>query len=229
MDTRNCAMKQKILNLESALRSYDRVLLLDDTAIIREDTPDVFKAIPNSMIGGVSESHAEHLANAETLQRMCKYYNVQRQGEKDYGSVIINTGVLLLSREYHYEMFFGGFNSKFDPDINPHLSGDQGYINAMLQSKIKNWEVEVADLGFRFNYIGSFENMNKHKIAFKAEQAYIVHATTGLLLVETKEGLDEEQINIGLRRFHLATGMEVVTMRTEYLEGLDEKWRSIHL
>jgi len=223
LDSRNCAMKQKLLNLESALREYDRVLQLDDTVLIRGDTPDLFEGVPPEMIGGVSESHIDHTSSRETLERMCSYYGVKRQGDQDFGTVIVNSGVLLLSREHHYEMFFGkGVERKkdrvFDPDVNPYLSGDQGYINAVLQFQVHDWAAQVADLGFRFNYIGSLENVNKHKVAFTAQASYFVHATSGLLLKETAEG-----------HYELATGHEVVTMRTDYLEGLDSRWKSAGL
>ena len=90
---RNCAMKQKLLNLESALREYDRVLLLDDTVLIRGDTPDLFEGVPPEMIGGVSESHTDHTSSRETLEMMCSYYGVKvRRGSVERGVECLQTG-----------------------------------------------------------------------------------------------------------------------------------------
>ena len=58
------------------------------------------------------------------------------------------------------------------------LHWDQGFLNAMRLAL----GAPLADLGFAFNFVGSFETNNKPRRPFPAEDAYMVHATTGLLL-----------------------------------------------
>ena len=182
---------------------------------------------------------------------MCNFYNVT--ASLAFNSVIINSGVLLVTQKSHYELFFGSHTpyKEHETPINGHLQGgknvrpkfsfalnsgfvsnaikspplrlallvpDQGYFNAMLHLSLHAFPTQLYDLGFKYNYIGSFENVNKKRVSFRSKDAYIVHATTGVLLVGVVHGE-------GYDRYKLAEGMEVVTIRTDYLSGVDELWK----
>ena len=51
----NCAKAFKLIVLRSALRKYKRVLVLDDTVVVRKDAPDVFDLVPVVALGAAVE------------------------------------------------------------------------------------------------------------------------------------------------------------------------------
>ena len=56
---------------------------------------------------------------------------------------------------------------------------DQGFLNAMRVA----YEAPLADLGYAFNYVGSFLTANAASRPFESPaDAFFVHGTTGLLL-----------------------------------------------
>ena len=199
------------------------MLLLDDTTLIRGDTPDLFSAVPPSAIGAVVESRTrEFQENVALVANMCSFYGVAPNPAFD--DVVINSGVLLTSSKHHYNLLFGPgtpYKSHETP-INGHIYGDQAYVNAMLHTSLYDFPSQLLNLGFGYNYIGSFENINRRKVSFASKDAYVVHATTGVLLskISTEGGYD---------RYILADGMETVNVRANYLKELDKAWRDNNL
>ena len=96
----------------------------------------------------------------------------------------------------------------------------QGYLNAALNGH----KIPVTDYGYRYNYVGSFENMNRHKLDLRAEEAYVVHATTGLLFdeveVEAASGETEEWTS-----YRAIVGDEANRKREVWLREVDGKWK----
>ena len=64
------------------------------------------------------------------------------------------------------------------------LHWDQGYLNAM---RLK-YEVPLVDLGYAFNWVGSFHSTNAKTRRFPAFDAFFVHGTTGLFLPHLERG-----------------------------------------
>ena len=58
------------------------------------------------------------------------------------------------------------------------LHWDQGFLNAQRA----RYDVPLANLGYPFNYVGSFETTNVDRRPFHATDAFFVHGTTGLLM-----------------------------------------------
>ena len=65
-----------------------------------------------------------------------------------------------------------------DAPLERSLHWDQGFLNAM---RLRD-SAPLADLGYAFNFVGSFETSNKASRPFAAEDAFMVHGTTGLLM-----------------------------------------------
>jgi hypothetical protein len=64
------------------------------------------------------------------------------------------------------------------------LHWDQGYLNAM----VLKLRVPLVDLGYLFNWVGSFASTNAPNAPFPAREAFFVHGTTGLFLPHRERG-----------------------------------------
>ncbi|KAJ8610100.1 hypothetical protein CTAYLR_007106, partial [Chrysophaeum taylorii] len=169
-----CAKRQKLLLATHALNIYERLLLIDDTVAIRRDAPDIFELVPPLALGATLEDvRIRASAEAQTLLALSR---LAHDPDADLGVTSdaswFNSGVLVLSW-LHVPLLA-------DPPLalDPALYWDQAYVNAMRA----RYDVPVATLGYRYNYLGSFETANRDNAPFPARDAYFVHATTGLLM-----------------------------------------------
>jgi len=248
---RDCAMRGKLDAIYETLMIYDRILLVDDTVVIRGDTPNLFEIVPPERIGALVQSDAifGEAENRRQLDEMCEFYGVDN---KDASSTVFNSGVLLLTREYHKSMFRDRFSQV---QTRSELFGDQGYLNAMAHStKQSVYDIEYRCVANeeegsedsyivapslrspfpspsvllsrsltlsinRYNFLGSFETYNLGKLKLSAIEAYIVHATTGLL-----SKFVEIDGNTYLTQMEGDEGMEY---RTKYIDYVDEEWRKL--
>ena len=229
-ESRICSMRHKLTMLRRHLREYDRVLMLDDTVLIREDTPDLFAIVPEGRIGGVLEEYRGEERIRRILDGACEFYGVNRtefSGSSGNKNNVVNTGVLLLSRRHHFDLLFNNGRHWNDEaggvEVEEHLFGDQGYVNAMLQKKEFDFDSSFLDLGPRFNFVGSFENINRNKVDFLAEESYIAHATTGLLL----EYVGDK--GPGLAEYRMMTHEDGIYARRDYLKKIDWTWEQLGL
>lgn len=218
---RDCSMRAKLDAMKQGLENFDRVLLVDDTVLIRGDTPDLFSLVPEDMIGAAlqtDEIFGEE-TNDEQMRSMQDFYGVdegeggnRRDDRQDGGNrrQVFNSGVMVLTSSHHLPMFSeldGGVETRSD------LFGDQGYLNAMAARH----GVGVFDVGYKYNFVGSFETYNVHQITLRKYDAYIVHATTGLLskFVEIEGRVYLTQME----------GQEATDFRTEYINDIDKEWK----
>jgi len=213
-------MLMKLKALREGFKEYDRVLLLDDTTLVRGDTANLFQVVPEEVVGGVYEEYRGEAIEAKILNDMWQYYGVGG-GLKPGGGHVVNTGVLLLSKKHHYDMLFnnGIWSDQHYVKVKTELFGDQGYVNAMMVKEWGwDWGGHVMNLGPRFNFVGSFENVNRMKVDFAREESYIIHATTGLFM---KFMGDEGG---GFEKYVMINDDEGVKLREKYMKEIDEKW-----
>ncbi|GMI33991.1 hypothetical protein TeGR_g10249, partial [Tetraparma gracilis] len=172
-----CSMRAKLGRLSQLLTEYDRVAIVDDTALIRGDAPDLFDLVPPDMLGGTIEGPEIRPAGERELflTAACEKYTPAADcsaAAKD--GVVVNTGFLILSKEVADDLFgphrTGGAEDGWGIDIDLDLYGDQGYINALLNSP-ESVGRGVVDLGYEFNYVGSLETTNRDRIELRAADA----------------------------------------------------------
>ena len=108
MDFRDCAMLSKIAALRDALDEYERVLLVDDTVLIRGDARDLFEIVAVENIGATVQTDAMFgkEENERQVREMCGYYNVSSGAGLTPSSRVFNSGILLLS-DVHMSLFDG--------------------------------------------------------------------------------------------------------------------------
>ena len=73
-----CAKAFKLIVLRSALRKYRRVLVLDDTVVVRKDAPDVFDLVPVVALGAtVKDPRVRKPEEAkQSLEISCLRYGI---------------------------------------------------------------------------------------------------------------------------------------------------------
>ena len=136
--------------LRSALRKYKRVLVLDDTVVVRKDAPDVFDLVPVVALGATVEDPRVRKPEEakQSLEISCLRYGIPCNTEEAW----FNSGVLVASWPQL------GMVETLPPwdSFERVLHWDQGYLNAM---RLK-YEVPLVDLGYAFNWVGSFHSTN---------------------------------------------------------------------
>lgn len=168
-----CAKGHKLVALRGALERYSRVLLLDDTVAIRNDAPNVFDSVPTMALGATVEGAEIRPMKeaAASLSLSCVRYGVKAHTPS--AGTWFNSGVLVASWP-HLSLV----DALPRRALDRVLHWDQGFLNAL---RVK-FRVPLVDLGYAFNYVGSFETSNKGTAPFAAGDAFFVHGTTGLLL-----------------------------------------------
>lgn len=220
--------------LSQLLTEYDRVAIVDDTALIRGDAPDLFDLVPPDMLGGTIEGPEIRPAGERELflTAACEKYTPAADcsaAAKD--GVVVNTGFLILSKEVADDLFgphrTGGAEDGWGIDIDLDLYGDQGYINALLNSP-ESVGRGVVDLGYEFNYVGSLETTNRDRIELRAADAYVVHATTGLMVKEVSQiEIEGAAANRpGYRHYQMLIGDEAFERRRDFLRDVDASWKA---
>ncbi|KAJ1446496.1 nucleotide-diphospho-sugar transferase-domain-containing protein [Pelagophyceae sp. CCMP2097] len=165
-----CAKRLKLVIMRDALQHYQRVLLLDDTVAVRQDAPNLFKVVPAMAIGTTVERREVRPPEAtrNCLVLACLAYNVTPPPAE---GLWFNSGVFVAS--WVHLAMFDEIPSTFRWPLD-----DQWFVNAM---RVRGGHA-LLDLGYAYNYVGSFETTNAQNAPFPAKEAWMVHATTGLLL-----------------------------------------------
>ena len=167
-----CAKRHKLVALRDALAHWSRVLLLDDTVAVRADAPDVFGLVPAVAVGAtVEDARVRPEAEAARALDLARArYGVERPGDGRW----FNSGVVVAS--WAHASLVARLPAV---PLDRALHWDQGFLNAMRVA----YEAPLADLGYAFNYVGSFLTANAASRPFESPaDAFFVHGTTGLLL-----------------------------------------------
>lgn len=150
------------LAIHSLLDRYPRILYVDGDVGINPQCPDLFRIVRNAELGAVCEK-LPYYDRTAVMRKACEYYGVRYSHHHEF----FNTGMMVVSRQQK-EMFAGEAKEKIR-GIGGFL--DQAYLNVMA---LKH-NIQIRDLGFRFNYFGSL--VNKRNKPRRPEEAYIFHAT----------------------------------------------------
>jgi hypothetical protein len=213
-----CSMRSKLIELERLLRIYESVLVVDDTIVLRRDTVDLFAVTGPGKVGGVLEGKTvrSEASKQEFVDAACEFYGFTCASA---GSFVVNTGFYIIPSSAVDVLFPTGAKSVH---IDMRIYGDQGYVNAVLNA---NSGLGVVDWGYSYNYVGSFLNINAHKMGSLKNplDAFAVHATTGLLVKELEQ--DEDEKKKGVKSFEILTGDAAFERRKSFMEGVDEAWR----
>ena len=131
------------------------------------DSPNLFHRVPVTDIGATIEDTRVRPAveNEAFVAMSCLKYGVAAMDDKWW-----NSGVLLLSSE-HIPLL-----EDIPRDMDPLILWDQGFLNARRHSL----GLEVHNLGYEYNYLGSFNGSNQRLRPFDVADAFMVHGTTGL-------------------------------------------------
>jgi len=195
-DANACAKRAKISAAATALASisegglgYTRVILVDDTILVRKDAPDVFDLVPPGSLGAsVEDWRVRDDEETALLMRLSlvKYSDADNlllsaSLTKEYDQILLqtvasdarwfNSGFIVLSQAHSNLLNVQDFDS-----LDFVVLWDQGLLNA----RRRFLDIDLHDLGHDFNWVGSFNGSNAHKRPFEAHEAFVVHATTGL-------------------------------------------------
>lgn len=194
---RECAQRAKLAAARAALGLWKRAALLDDTCLVRADAPDLFDATPAAAVGAVAH---DWRSTPDPDRARLLALSALREGGPPLmaaanaaaGAPWYNTGVLVLTAAHHRAPLL----TPLPAAVDDRLHGDQGVLNARV---LAHAGAEFHDLGWRFNWLGSWHTANADKAPGPVDDAWVVHATTGL----TAYGVDRE----------------------EFLRALDLRWR----
>jgi hypothetical protein len=138
---------QKLPLLSHFLRSYGRVLYLDDDTLVSPATPNLFSAVPCDALGAVVERHKPQNWHAMHWRSACELYGVSARACRPSASLLFNSGVMLLTRTVHAPML----RAWRGENLTCRVLCDQLYLNALLRRE----GGRLHDLREPFNYVGS--------------------------------------------------------------------------
>ena len=169
-DSHSCGKRCKLVAARELLRHYDRLMVLDDTVLVRRDAPDLFVLVPRDHVGAAVEDDAVRSPeeNEALVAMSCLKYDAS---PLDDARAWFNSGVLLLSAPHAATLL-----TKIPPAMDFVVLGEQGFLNAMRHS----CGHPLHNLGYAFNWLGSFNGSNAERRPMNVTDAYMVHATTGL-------------------------------------------------
>lgn len=148
---------------------------------MRGDSPNVFDLVPVVALGATVEDPRVRTPTEarQSLSLSCLRYGVAPPAEAE-NVVWFNSGVVVASWPHL------GLIEALPPahTFERVLHWDQGYLNAM----VLKLRVPLVDLGYLFNWVGSFASTNAPNAPFPAREAFFVHGTTGLFLPHRERG-----------------------------------------
>ena len=165
----------RILQLYDLFEKYDRIISMDSDILIRDDCPDLFKIVPENMVGSVLEDKGSRM-----IDRRQRIQKIQMSfGNADWKTGYINTGVAVFSKE-HRDIF----------KERKKLWFDYGYDDVYLGYWIHKLGFKISELPFQFNHMRCFsEDWNGNPDKFNS---YIIHYAGG--------GFDKSQQLIRIKR-----------------------------
>jgi lipopolysaccharide biosynthesis glycosyltransferase len=150
--TKSADPKWEKMEVYNLFNKYNRIILLDNDLIIRDDCPNLFDIVSDKELGALNEK--KYFQNAEKIKLEAQKYKMEiKKITNDY----YNTGVLVLSRMH---------KSIFKP-INTILGDFNDYFNAVLQRD----KIKMFDLEYKFNRIHYQDNF----VGIPRHDSYIIH------------------------------------------------------
>jgi len=198
LEFHDCVKKSKIGLIGAAASSYSQILYVDDTVMVRKDSPDIFDLVPARNFGATFEKNPTRSAdhNAAFMRMTCLRYSCHSNGT-EYESndnflsnayqdrfdpkTYFNSGVMVISN-HHAPLILSFLASHYVNEAV--IKRDQGFFNILAYVH----GFELTDLGFRFNYLGGFINEDGDRVKqirdlqLSPTEAYFVHLTTGVIV-----------------------------------------------
>jgi len=149
----------RLLMIYDLLEKYDRILHLDTDMIINKDCPNVFKEVPEDMIGIIYED-----VGTRVYDRRNKIQFIQQAwGDVGWKRNYTNAGTFVLSRQ-HKDIFLS-HDGKFW--IGP------GTADLHMSYNIHKYGFKVKELDFRWNHMTMFSELwNNNASRF---DSHIIH------------------------------------------------------
>lgn len=145
------------LQLREYLEKYHRIIFIDTDIIIRPDTPDLFKFVPEGWFGAFNEG--EWMPERfKSLDGCCKELGISAPNFKNQ---YYNTGVLVFEQR-HVDIFVD------PPKFIDHFY-EQSYLNIMLARNL----AKIRNLSTNFNRMSFMDALKATKDHYL--ESYIVH------------------------------------------------------
>ena len=150
----------RTIRIGELLNVYDRILHLDTDMIVNKNVPNIFDLVPEDKIGGVREDVGSR--KGDRIARMADIQN--EYGSIDWQEGYINEGFFLVS-SMHKEIFM--------PHRGTELYATWAYTQSHMNYKIKEFNFEIFDVGYKWNHMGMFsEPWNGNPNRF---ESHIIH------------------------------------------------------
>ena len=149
----------RILEVYNLLSEYDRVLCLDCDMLITKNCPDIFKVVPEDMIGSIYEDKGSRKGD-----RLSRINQIQRSfGDVGWRGNYTNAGTFILSKE-HRDIFL---------PVNGKYWNDRGSVDVHLSYNIHKYGFKVYELEYKWNHMTMFSELwNNNANRF---DSYIIH------------------------------------------------------
>ena len=145
------------LQLKDYLNEYHRILYIDTDIIVRPDTPDLFKWVPEGWFGAFNEGEWM-IERFKALDGACKELGLSAPNFKNQ---YYNTGVLLFEQR-HQDVFI-------EPPLYIDNFYEQTYLNIMIARKL----CKIRNLSSSFNRMSFMDSMKLTKDHYL--ESHIVH------------------------------------------------------
>jgi len=185
-DTQDNSRAYAIFQLHDLFDNYDRILQIDTDTIIMKRCPDIFKLVPEDMIGTIYEDVGSRKNHRQDLIKKIQSERV----DVNWTSGYINTGVFVLSKE-HKEI------------LNPNgkLWKGFGFDDVEIAYRIHKLGFEIFELDFKFNHMSMFsEQWNSFHSRFDSN--LIHYAGNGFSNIIDRFKLMKSDYNI-LKRYNM--------------------------
>lgn len=184
----NTAYLIKLLVIQQALERYDRVIWLDDTCVVSNDTPNLFQVVPVDLFGAHNEGI---LGWVRADQQTIDLYESNGLPNIITSQNYFNTGVLVVSRAHQ---------PLFSDDLILKLGAKGHFKNAYPEQTYLNYLVALYRIGFFalpsiFNRMAvNFEHLEGERVNY---ENFKPRQTGAASMIRDFSFLDDKNTRIG--------------------------------
>jgi hypothetical protein len=173
----NTSCITKLLLIHHYLETYEKVLWLDDTCVVKQATPNIFDLVPNGSIAGMQEGGIPFM-NSWKID--LEFFRTTHAYTMDL-TTYINGGVLVWTqgvRKYISPTFIDNHRQLF---LSAYV--EMAYLAYIIQTE-KLPLIRLTDAYNKMNFIGTLTSKDKltrsydlKKDVLKDDRVYIYHVT----------------------------------------------------